>query len=82
MAANMLRRSMAGVVGLATAGAAVHHLTSGAFWLLIPVRAALRVLESCCAQFGGSQRRERVRRIGSVIETVRHVVSCGFVSYH
>jgi len=28
MAANMLRRSMAGVVGLATAGAAVHHMTS------------------------------------------------------
>jgi|NorSeaMetagenome_1021524.scaffolds.fasta_scaffold61075_2 hypothetical protein len=43
MAANMLRRSMAGVVGLATAGAAVHHMTSGAFWLLVPVSAALRV---------------------------------------
>jgi hypothetical protein len=30
MAANVLRRSMAGCVGLATAGAVVHHMTSGA----------------------------------------------------
>ena len=31
MAANMLRRSLTGVVGLATAGAAAHHFTSGRF---------------------------------------------------
>ena len=31
-ARSVLRRSLTGVVGLATAGAAVHHLTSG-MWL-------------------------------------------------
>jgi hypothetical protein len=30
MAASMLRRSMAGCFGLATAGAVLHHMTSGA----------------------------------------------------
>jgi hypothetical protein len=33
MAANILRRSLTGAIGLATAGAAVHHLTSGTLFL-------------------------------------------------
>ena len=35
MAANALRRSLTGVVGLATAGAAVHHMASGDTLLVV-----------------------------------------------